>query len=142
MTIVGRKKEIIITSGGKNIAPKNIEAALKNLPLVANAVVIGEQRRYLTALITLDPAAANKFASENNISGQEVHTHPKLLETIQKGIDEQVNPQFARVEQVRDFRVLPRDFTVEDGELTPTLKIKRRIINQNFETEIESMYKG
>jgi len=142
LTIVGRKKEIIITSGGKNIAPKNIEAALKNLPLVANAVVIGEQRRYLTALITLDPAAANKFASENNISGQEVHTHPKLLETIQKGIDEQVNPQFARVEQVRDFRVLPRDFTVEDGELTPTLKIKRRIINQNFETEIESMYKG
>ncbi len=140
LTIVGRKKEIIITSGGKNIAPKNIEAALKNIPMVANAVVIGEQRRYITALITLDPVAANKFASENGIAGQELHNHPKLRETLQKGIDELVNVHFARVEQVRDFRVLPRDFTVEDGELTPTLKIKRRIINQNFETEIESMY--
>lgn len=141
LTIVGRKKEIIITSGGKNIAPKNIEAALKNIPMVANAVVIGEQRRYITALITLDPVAANKFASDNGITGQELHNHPKLRETLQKGIDEIVNVHFARVEQVRDFRVLPRDFTVEDGELTPTLKIKRRIVNQNFETEIESMYK-
>ena len=140
LTIVGRKKEIIITSGGKNIAPKNIEAALKNVPMVANAVVIGEQRRYITALLTLDPAAANKFASENGIAGQELHNHPKLREALQKGIDEVVNVHFARVEQVRDFRVLPRDFTVEDGELTPTLKIKRRIINQNFENEIESMY--
>lgn len=141
LTIVGRKKEIIITSGGKNIAPKNIEAALKNIPMVANAVVIGEQRRYITALITLDPAAANKFAADNGITGQELHNHPKLRETLQKGIDEIVNVHFARVEQVRDFRVLPRDFTVEDGELTPTLKIKRRIVNQNFEAEIESMYK-
>ena len=141
LTIVGRKKEIIITSGGKNIAPKNIEAALKNVPMVANAVVIGEQRRYITALITLDPLAANKFAAENGIAGQELHTHPKLRETLQKGIDEHVNVHFARVEQVRDFRVLPRDFTIEDGELTPTLKIKRRIVNPNFETEIESMYK-
>ncbi|MBK8988865.1 MAG: AMP-binding protein [Chloroflexi bacterium] len=140
LTIVGRKKEIIITSGGKNIAPKNIEAALKNVPMVANTVVIGEQRRYLTALITLDPVAANKFAAEHGINTQELHTHPKLRETLQTGIDEIVNVHFARVEQVRDFRVLPRDFTIEDGELTPTLKIKRRIINQNFENEIESMY--
>jgi long-chain acyl-CoA synthetase len=140
LTIVGRKKEIIITSGGKNIAPKNIEAALKNIPLVANAVVIGENRRYLTALLTLDPEGANKFAAEHGISGQELHTHPKLLEVIQKNIDEIVNSQFARVEQVRDFRILPRDFTVEDGELTPTLKIKRRIVNENFSDAIESMY--
>ncbi|MAT99959.1 MAG: long-chain fatty acid--CoA ligase [Anaerolineaceae bacterium] len=142
LSIVGRKKEIIITSGGKNIAPKNIEGALKNLDLVSQAVVIGEQRRYLTALLTLDPDAATKFAQEHGLEGQTLHEHPKLREHLQKEIEEKVNSLFARVEHVRDFRVLPRDFTVEDGELTPTLKIKRRIINENFEDEIESMYEG
>jgi long-chain acyl-CoA synthetase len=112
---------------------------LKNIPLVAQAVVIGEKRRYITALLTLDPAAAQKFADENGINGT-LHDDPKLLAFIQKGIDEKVNTHFAKVEQVRGFRVLSRDFTVEDGELTPTLKIKRRIVNEHFETEIESMY--
>ena len=139
LTIVGRKKEIIITSGGKNIAPKNIEAALKNLPLVSQAVVIGDNRRFLTALLTLDPVLAQEFANQHGITG-EIHSNPQVLEMLQKGIDEQVNIHFARVEQVRKFKILPRDFTIEDGELTPTLKIKRRIINQNFEPEIESMY--
>ena len=142
LTIVGRKKEIIITSGGKNIAPKNIEAALKNLPLVSQAVVIGEKRRFLTALITLDPEAATQFSQQHGLEGQALHDHPKLIEHLQKEIDEKVNSLFARVEHVRSFRVLPRDFTVEDGELTPTLKIKRRIINDNFSVEIESMYEG
>ncbi len=140
LTIVGRKKEIIITSGGKNIAPKNIEAALKNVPLVSQAVVIGEKRRYITALITLDPVAAQKFADENGITGT-LHDDPQLIAFIQKGVDEKVNTHFAKVEQVRAFCVLPRDFTVEDGELTPTMKIKRRIVNEHFEGEIESMYK-
>lgn len=142
LSIVGRKKEIIITSGGKNIAPKNIEAALKNIDLVSQAVVIGEQRRFLTALITLDPEAATKFAQENGLEGQTLHDHPTLIGHLQKEIDEKVNSLFARVEHVRGFRVLPRDFTVEDGELTPTLKIKRRIINENFSGAIESMYEG
>ncbi len=140
LSIVGRKKEIIITSGGKNIAPKNIEAALKQCDLVSQAVVIGEQRRYITALLTLDPEAATAFAQANGIEGQTLHDNPKVLEHLQKEIDTKVNPLFARVEQVRQFRVLPRDFSIEDGELTPTLKIKRRIINQNFAEEIESMY--
>ncbi len=140
--IVGRKKEIIITSGGKNIAPKNIEAALKNLDLVSQAVVIGEKRRFISALITLDSDAVMRFAEENGLEGKTIHEHPKLLEKMQKDIDEHVNAHFARVEQVRSFRILPRDFTVEDGELTPTLKIKRRIINENFADEIESMYAG
>lgn len=139
LTIVGRKKEIIITSGGKNIAPKNIEAALKDIDLVSQAVVIGDNRRYLGALLTLDPDAANAFAQKHNISG-EVHNDPKLIAAIQKEIDEKVNPMFARVEHVRRFNVLPRDFTVEDGELTPTMKIKRRIVNDNFSSEIEEMY--
>lgn len=142
LTIVGRKKEIIITSGGKNIAPKNIEAALKNLDLVSQSVVIGEKRRFLTALITLDPDAATQFAQQHGLEGKTLHEHPKLVEHLQKEIDEKVNSLFARVEHVRSFRVLPRDFTVEDGELTPTLKIKRRIINDHFSEAIESMYEG
>ncbi|VAW40467.1 Long-chain-fatty-acid--CoA ligase, partial [hydrothermal vent metagenome] len=142
LSIVGRKKEIIITSGGKNIAPKNIEAALKNIELVAQTVVIGEKRRFLTALITLDPDAATRFAQENGLEGQTLHEHATLIDHLQKEIDEKVNSQFARVEHVRGFRVLSRDFTVEDGELTPTFKIKRRIINDNFSEEIESMYDG
>jgi long-chain acyl-CoA synthetase len=142
LRIIGRKKEIIITSGGKNIAPKNIEAALKNLDLVSQAVVIGESRRFLTALLTLDPDAATLFAQANNLEGQTLHEHPKLIEHLQKEIDAKVNNLFARVEHVRNFRVLPRDFTIEDGELTPTLKIKRRIINENFSDEIEAMYEG
>lgn len=140
LSIIGRKKEIIITSGGKNIAPKNIEAALKNIELVSQAVVIGEKRRFLTALLTLEPEAAEAFAAANGLSGQEIHNHPKLIEKLQKEIDEKVNSLFARVEHVRKFNVLPRDFTVEDGELTPTLKIKRRIVNENFANEIEEMY--
>ncbi len=140
LTIVGRKKEIIITSGGKNIAPKNIEAALKNIELVAQAVVIGERRRFLTALITLEPEAAARFASQNGLEGQELHVHSTLVDHMQAQIDEHVNTLFARIEQVRGFKVLPRDFTIEDGELTPTLKIKRRIVNENFANEIEAMY--
>ena len=142
LKIIGRKKEIIITSGGKNIAPKNIEAALKNLDMVSQAVVIGEARRFLTALITLDPDAATAFAQAHGLEGQALHEHPALLEHLQKEIDEKVNNLFARVEHVRNFRVLPRDFTIENGELTPTLKIKRRIINENFADEIEEMYEG
>ncbi|MCP4362946.1 MAG: long-chain fatty acid--CoA ligase [Chloroflexi bacterium] len=142
LTIVGRKKEIIITSGGKNIAPKNIEAALKNLDIVAQAVVIGEQRRYITALLTLDEEAAAVFAQQQGLEGQSLHNNPKLIEYLQAEIDAKVNNMLARVEQVRRFRILPRDFTIEDGEMTPTMKIKRRIINEHFSDEIESMYQG
>ncbi len=140
LNITGRKKEIIITSGGKNIAPKNIEAALKNLPLVAEAVVIGDKRRFLTALITLEEGVAKKFAQEHGLEGQTLHDNAKVVAEIQKGIDTEVNTQFARVEHVRAFRVLPRNFTIEDGELTPTLKIKRKVINEHFSNEIEAMY--
>lgn len=140
LKITGRKKEIIITSGGKNIAPKNIEAALKNLELVSEAVIIGEQRKFLSALITLDEEAVGRFAQEYGLEGSELHKHPKVIAEIQRGIDEEVNPQFARVENIRKFTILPRNFGIDTGELTPTLKIKRRVINENFKEEIESMY--
>ncbi|HIP72910.1 MAG TPA: long-chain fatty acid--CoA ligase, partial [Anaerolineae bacterium] len=138
--IIGRKKEIIITSGGKNIAPKNIEAALKDIDIIAQAVVIGERRRYITALLTLDEEHAVQFAREHGLEGKTLHDNAVVIDYVQMQIDEKVNPLFARVEQVRKFTILPRDFTVEDGELTPTLKIKRRVVNEHFAEDIEAMY--
>jgi long-chain acyl-CoA synthetase len=127
LTITGRKKEIIITAGGKNIAPKNIEAAIKELPLVGEAVVIGDRRKYLTALVTLEPGAAAK------VPGEQVRS------TIQAKID-QVNQSLARVEQVKKFAILERPFAIDTGELTPTMKIKRKVIAQKYASEIEAMY--
>ena len=141
LSITGRKKEIIITAGGKNIAPKNIEAALKNHELVSQAVVIGDRRKYLSALITLDPEAAQRFAKLKGLDAEGINTNETLVGAMQECVD-QVNSLFARVEHIRKFTVLPRDFSIEDGELTPTLKIKRKIVNENFADEIEGMYEG
>lgn len=137
LRIVGRKKEIIITAGGKNIAPKNIEAALKDIPGVSQAVVIGDRRPFLSALITLDPEGVAKLAP----GAVEPSTDPKVKAELQRLIDELVNPRFARVEQVRRFEVLPRDFSVEDGELTPSMKLKRRVVNERYADVIESLYR-
>jgi long-chain acyl-CoA synthetase len=138
LVITGRKKEIIITAGGKNIAPKNIEAGLKNHPLIAEAVVIGDRRKFLSALISLDPDAARRFADERGHKG-EPRELAELVAEVQKAVDE-VNSTLARVETVKKFRIIPRPFSIETGELTPTLKVKRKVVNKNFESEIESMY--
>ena len=127
LSITGRKKEIIITAGGKNIAPKNIEAALKELPLIGEAVVIGDRRKYLTVLLTLEEGAAAKL-------------DPAAITTaIQARID-LVNQSLARVEQVKKFAILPRPFGIETGELTPTMKIKRKVVASKFAREIDAMY--
>ena len=128
LSITGRKKEIIITAGGKNIAPKNIEAAIKQSPLVGEAVVIGDRRKYLTALVTLDPDAAPQAAGDAAIRA-----------AIQTQIDE-VNQTLARVEQVKKFTILARPFGIETGELTPTMKIKRKVVAERYAREIDAMY--
>jgi len=135
LTITGRKKEIIITAGGKNIAPKNIEAAIKQLPVVGEAVVIGDRRKYLTALITIDDAAAKQLVPE----GAALAAAPEVRAAIQEQID-RVNETLARVEQVKRFAVLPRPFGIDSGELTPTLKIKRKVVAEKYAAEIEAMY--
>jgi long-chain acyl-CoA synthetase len=137
--ITGRKKDIIITAGGKNIAPKNIELALTNDALVSQAVVIGDRRKFLSAVLTLDPEAAVKFAKEHNLSGDALHNDPVVIAAIQAVVDT-VNPMFARVDHIRKFTLLSRELSVEDGELTPSLKIKRNKVNAHFEAEIEAMY--
>jgi len=142
LRIIGRKKEILITTGGKNITPDNIELALRKLELVAQAVAIGEGRNYVSALLTLDQEAAAAFAREHGLAGEALDRHPLVLAEIEGRITREVNPQLARVAQVRKFRVLARDLTVEAGELTPTLKLKRRVIDDHFAAEIESMYSG
>ena len=140
LTITGRKKEIIITAGGKNIAPKNIEAALKQLPLVGEAVVIGDRRKYLTVLVTIDEAAAKKLAPDAG-SDAALAAAPEVRGAIQAQLD-RVNESLARVEQVKKFTVLPRPFGIDSGELTPTLKIKRKVIAEKYAKEIEAMYEG
>lgn len=138
LAITGRKKEIIITAGGKNIAPKNIEASLRNHPLISEAVVIGDRRKYLTALITLDPEATTRFVQDKGLTGQP-HTMAEITAEVQKAVDE-VNSDLARVETVKKFHILAQPFSIETGELTPTLKVKRKVVYSNFSKEIEAMY--
>ena len=136
--ITGRKKDIIITAGGKNITPKNIESGIKNHPLVHEAVVIGDRRKFLTALISPDLEAVEKFMKERGLSGpvdrcREVHD--SIWETV-----EEVNKKLARVEQVKKITILSRPLSIETGELTPTLKVKRAKVSEHFASDIEAMY--
>ncbi|MBA3392752.1 MAG: long-chain fatty acid--CoA ligase [Deltaproteobacteria bacterium] len=135
LTITGRKKEIIITAGGKNVAPKNIEAAIKQSPLVGEAVVIGDRRKFLTALVTLDEDVARKLAPD----ASNVADAPQIKSAIQVQID-LVNQSLARVEQVKKFAILPKPFGIDSGELTPTMKIKRKVVAQKYASQIEAMY--
>ncbi len=138
LTITGRKKDIIITAGGKNVAPKLIEGGLKNDPLISEAVVIGDRRRYLTALIALDAEMAAKFLAAEGVDGP-AHLAEPVLEAVQAAVDT-VNGGLARVEQVKMFTILPRELSIAEGELTPTLKVKRSVVNQRFGDLIEAMY--
>jgi long-chain acyl-CoA synthetase len=140
VSITGRKKEIIITAGGKNITPVNIEALVKRHPLVSQCVVIGDRRPYLVALITLDPEAVTRFAAEQGtLDEASASESPVVREEIEKHIEE-VNKEFAPVQQIKRFHILPADLSQEGGELTPTLKLKRPIIAEKYEQEIDELY--
>ena len=126
LKITDRKKDLIITAGGKNIAPQNLENALKASRFVSQAVIVGDRRPYVTALITLDPA-------EMAVSGAAAQA------LVQEIVDE-VNRDRVRVEQIKRFAILPRDFSQEEGELTPTLKLRRKVVHEHFAAEIEQLY--
>ncbi|MBI2378518.1 MAG: long-chain fatty acid--CoA ligase [Deltaproteobacteria bacterium] len=137
--ITGRKKDIIITAGGKNIAPRNLEAALKGSRFISEAVVIGDRRKFLSALLFLDEEAARKWAEEAGQAPEALRGNAKLRAAIQADVDA-VNAELARVEQIRKWTLAKRALGIETGELTPTLKIKRQKIYAHFSEEIEAMY--
>ena len=142
LTITDRKKDIIITAAGKNIAPQVIEQKLKFSPWVSQAVVIGDRRKFVSALITLDEAAVRQFAEQKSIafeSYDELTRHPDIVGLVEAHVAE-VNSELANVEQVKQFRILGEDFTIESGMITPMLKIKRKPINERYGDVIESMY--
>ncbi len=128
LKITDRKKDLIITAGGKNIAPQNLENALKSSRFISQAIIVGDRRPYVTALLTLDEA---EVAS----SGRD----PQQL--VQEIVDE-VNRDRVRVEQIKKFAIVPREFSLEEGEMTPTLKLRRRVIHDHFAAEIEQLYAG
>jgi long-chain acyl-CoA synthetase len=140
--ITDRKKDLIKTSGGKYIAPSLIESRFKALcPILANVVVHANGRNYATALVTLDPDVTAGFAEANGIAGgpAEWATDPQVEKTVRDAMAE-LNKGLNRWETVKDVRILPRDLSVEDGELTPSLKIKRKVVETTFSAELESMY--
>jgi long-chain acyl-CoA synthetase len=140
--ITGRKKEIIITAGGKNITPANIENLLKEHPLIDQALVHGDRRKYLTALLGLDPEHLKAWAAPKGLEFESYESllgNPALLEEVQ-GIVDGVNRQLARYETIKRFALLPRPLEAEKGELTPTLKIRRRIVEERFKHLLDSLY--
>ena len=141
VTITDRKKDIIVTAGGKNIAPQNLENDLKTSRFVSQALVVGDRRPYPAALITLDPVEIGKWATERGIDGDvaTLAQDPRVVELV-AGIVEAVNRERSRFEQVKRFAILPRDFEMEQGEVTPTLKLKRRVVLEHFADDVEGLY--
>ncbi len=143
VTITDRKKDIIVTAGGKNVAPQNLENDLKGSKYVSQALVVGDRKPYIAALLTLDAEEIGKWAAAQGLAGglPELSREERVHELVQ-GIVDAVNADRSRYEQVRRFSILPRDFTMEDGELTPTLKLKRRTCKEHFAAELDDLYAG
>ena len=142
LQITDRKKDLLITAGGENIAPQVIEGQLKGIPVVAQAVVVGDRRKFLAALVTLDP---ERVKAEAEAAGSPATTVGEAAKCkifnrhLQKQVD-QVNEKLARVQTIKKFVIVPTEFSIEGGELTPTMKVKRKVVNEKYRSEIESMY--
>ena len=143
LKITDRKKELIITAGGENIPPQVLEGKLKSIPVLSQAVVIGDKRKYLTALFTLDPEKVAQVAADETDSPARDSAAASKCEKfnayMQSKVDE-INKTLARVQTIKKFVILPQEFSIEGNELTPTMKLKRRIVNEKYANEIESMY--
>ncbi len=140
--ITDRMKDIIITAGGKNITPSEFENQLKFSPFITDAVVIGDKRPYLVALVMIDHENVERYAQDKAIPFSNFASlcrRPEIQELIQAEID-RVNKGFARVEQVKKFRLIEQKLTAEDEELTPTMKLKRKLVNEKYKALIDAMY--
>ncbi len=143
LKITDRKKDIIVTAGGKNITPQYIENKLKASPYINDSVVIGDKRKFLSCLIMIDEDNVVKYAQDNKIqfsTYRDLTQSPDIIGLIQDEMDE-VNDTLSRVEQVKKFTILPKKLYEEDGEVTPTMKVKRKYVNEAFSDLIEAMYK-
>ena len=139
--ITDRKKDILVTAGGKNVAPQNIENDLKTSRLVSQALVVGDRRPYIAALITLEPDEIGKWAAANGVEGDmAVLARDERVRALLQGVVDDVNRERSRFEQVRRFVILPRDFSVDEGEITPTLKLRRRAAMEHFADAVEELY--
>ncbi|MBU0513872.1 MAG: long-chain fatty acid--CoA ligase [Proteobacteria bacterium] len=143
LIITDRKKDLIITSGGKNISPQNIENALARIPLVAVPFVYGDNRKYLTALITLDRAETEKWATDQGLaydSYEALTQGPEIRDHVQAGLD-RVNAALPRYETIKQFVIIEREFSQDEGEITPTLKVKRKPILDKFGPRLDALYR-
>jgi long-chain acyl-CoA synthetase len=144
LRITGRKKDLIITSSGKNITPSAIEGAIRQSRWISQAVVYGDRKPYLTALITIDPDEAQSLAQQVGADASDAEAlarHDAVREEIQRAVDE-ANRRFARIEQVKRFEILPRDFSADEDELTPTLKLKRNVVYDRYDERFQALYDG
>jgi long-chain acyl-CoA synthetase len=140
--IVGRKKELIVTAGGKNVAPAVLEDRLRAHPLISQCMVVGDNKPFIAALITLDPDSIKPWAVANKKEGAsiaELAKDPALLSVIQTAVDE-TNKAVSRAESIRKFTVLPVDFTIAGGQLTAKLSVKRHVVGQQFAREIDELF--
>jgi long-chain acyl-CoA synthetase len=141
LTITGRKKDLIITSSGKNISPSNLETALRESRWIAEAVVFGDGRPYLVALLTLDrdelATLAERAGTDPDLAV--LARHPRVLAEVQADVDA-VNARFARIEQIKRFTVLAHDFEQSAGEVTPTLKVKRMAVADRYAGLLDALY--
>jgi long-subunit acyl-CoA synthetase (AMP-forming) len=142
LKITDRKKDLIVTAGGKNVAPQRIERIMRTSHYIAQVVAYGDKRKYIAALITLEPDNIQQWAVEHGLGSKsvaELARMPEVTRLIEAEIEER-NRHLASFETIKRFHVLSRDFSIEDGEMTPTLKIKRKVVTQKFESELESLY--
>jgi long-chain acyl-CoA synthetase len=143
VTITGRKKEIIVTAGGKNVAPAVLEDQLRAHPLISQAMVVGDAKPFIGALITIDPEALDGWKQHHRkaatASVGDLATDPDLVAEVEAAV-KQANLAVSHAESIRKFRILPVDFTEDSGELTPTMKIKRNVVAEKFASEIEAIY--
>jgi long-chain acyl-CoA synthetase len=142
LKIIDRKKELIITSGGKNISPALVEYELQRHPLIGQACAIGDRRNFVTALLVLDPETAPAWARAQQIEFEslaDLAADPKVLAEVERGVAE-ANAHLSRPEQVRKFALLPAEWTTQSGELTPSMKRRRRVIIDRYAKEIDELY--